>query len=287
MGWREQGVFMSGENTSHQLSITRSGRASRASQGVGQGRKSGPAASGLLGSGSLLSGAFSDPPLSSKRRDDHPSTPPNPGRQCSPRALPPGPRAGTSCTAGQQGQASLENKWPETPSPCGQGQNPSKSPSGRILVSRDAWAVGGWGSQTDFSQMREIWLKFQQRLMSATAEGWIPQGHPLPVWPCWRLDGFWKFLMVLAISGSLPGLGKPAETLTLQQAQNFQQSKSSSPRSRMRKMSSGMSQRKLPGGHSASDRHVTPRHQPRVCREGAGREGKGWATALCVMEQPS
>lgn len=57
----------------------------------------------------------------------------------------------------------------------------------------------------------------------------------------------------LAISGSLPGLGQPAETLTLQQAQNFQQSRSSSPRSRMRKMSSGMSQRKLPGGHSASD----------------------------------
>lgn len=44
MGWREKGVFMSEENTARQLSITRSGRASsgipsRASQGVGQGRK--------------------------------------------------------------------------------------------------------------------------------------------------------------------------------------------------------------------------------------------------------
>lgn len=133
--------------------------------------------------------------------------------------------------------------------------------------------MGGWGSQADFSQMGEIQLKFHQWLLSTTAEGWIPQGHPLPVWPCWGLGGFWKSVSFLAIAASLPGLGKPAETLTLQQAQNFQQSKSSSPRSRMRKMSSGMSQRKFPGGHSASDRHVTPRHQPRMgC---AGREQGG------------
>lgn len=90
--------------------------------------------------------------------------------------------------------------------------------------------------------------------------------------------------MFLAISGSLPGLGKPAETLTLQQAQNFQQSRSSSPRSRMRKMSSGMSQRKVPGGHSANDRKVTPRHQPPcgMSREGAGTEGKGWSSPVTL-----
>lgn len=41
---------------------------------------------------------------------------------------------------------------------------------GRIHVSRDVWAVGAWSSQADFSQMREIWLKFHQWLMSATAE---------------------------------------------------------------------------------------------------------------------
>jgi len=58
----------------------------------------------------------------------------------------------------------------------------------------------------------------------------------------------------------------------------------------MRKMSSGMSQRKLPGGHSASDSSVTPRHQPPArgvqggSRE-AGTEGKGWTTALGAMEQ--
>lgn len=82
-----------------------------------------------------------------------------------------------------------------------------------------------------------------------------------------------EICLIFGYSCFSPGLGKPAETLTLQQAQNFQQSKSSSPRSRMRKMRSGMSQRKFPGGHSASDRHVTPRHQPRVgC---AGREQGG------------
>lgn len=87
----------------------------------------------------------------------------------------------------------------------------------------------------------------------------------------------------LAISGSLPGLGQPAETLTLQQAQNFQQSRSSSPRSRMRKMSSGMSQRKLPGGHSASDSNSQASAPMWGVQEGsreAGTEGKGWTTAL-------
>lgn len=187
MGLREQGVFMSGENTSHQLSITRSGRASRASQGVGQGRKSEPAAPGLLGSGSLL-GAFSLIHLSAQRGGmlipAHPQTQEGSAPH---RALPPGPRAGTSCTAGKQGQASLENKRPETQSLCDQGQNPSKSPSGRIHISRDAWAVGEWGSQAYFSQMGEIWLKFHQWLMSTT-EGWIAQRHPLPIWPCWILE---------------------------------------------------------------------------------------------------
>lgn len=93
--------------------------------------------------------------------------------------------------------------------------------------------------------------------------------------------------MFLAIPDSLPRLGQPAETLTLQQAQNFQQSKSSSPRSRMRKMSSGMSQRKLPGGHSASDSNVTPGHQSRcgVCREGAGRQGQRGTTGPQLSER--
>lgn len=137
--------------------------------GCGAGKKSGPAAPGLLVSGSLL-GAFSlRDPSSSERRDAYPSTPPNPGRQCTPQTLPPGPRAGTSCAAGEQGQASLENKRPETQSLCGQGQNPSVSLSRRIHISRDAWAAGGWGSQADFSQMGEIWLKFHQWLMLATA----------------------------------------------------------------------------------------------------------------------
>lgn len=164
--------------TCHQLSITRAGRASRASQGVGQGRKSGPAAPGLLGSGSLL-GAFSLIYFSAQRGGvPIPAHPQNQEGSAPHRPFPPGPGAGTSCTAGQQGQASLENKRPETQSLCGQGQNPSKSPSGRIHISRDVWAVGGWGSQADFSQMREIWLKFHHPLMSTTAEGWIPQGHP-------------------------------------------------------------------------------------------------------------
>lgn len=74
---------------------------------------------------------------------------PQPRRAVQPRALPPGARAGTSCAAGKQGQASLENKQPETQSLCGQGQNPSKS--GRIHINRDVWAVGGGGSQADVS----------------------------------------------------------------------------------------------------------------------------------------
>lgn len=36
----------------------------------------------------------------------------------------------------------------------------------------------------------------------------------------------------------------------MQQAQNFQHSSSSNPRSRISRMSRGMSQRKVPGGHS-------------------------------------
>lgn len=80
-------------------------------------------APGLLGSGSLL-GAFSLIHLSSSEgRDAHPSTPQTQGGSAPPSPSP-GPRAGTSCTAGKQGQASLENKWPETQSLCGQGQNP-------------------------------------------------------------------------------------------------------------------------------------------------------------------
>lgn len=94
-----------------------------------------------------------------------------------------------------------------------------------------------------------------------------------------NLSCFWP------LSGPLPGLGQSAKALTLQQAQNFQQSSSSSPRSRMRKMSSGMSQRKFPGGHSASDSNVTPGHQPPAWgvpggSGEAGTEGKGWTTAL-------
>lgn len=143
----------------------------------GTGKKSGPAAPGLLGSGSLL-GAFSQNHLSSSSQHT-----PNPGRPSTPEPSPQGPRAGTSCAAGEQGQASLENKWPETPSLCGQGQNPSKFPSGRTHTSRGAWAVDEWGSQADFSQIGEIWLKFNHWLMFAAAEGWIPQGHTLPIWP--------------------------------------------------------------------------------------------------------
>lgn len=70
------------------------------------------------------------------------------------------------------------------------------------------------------------------------------------------------------------------EALTLQQAQNFQQSSSSSPRSRMRKTSSGMSQRKFPGGHSVSDSNVTPG----VCREGLGRQGQRGKAGLQLSE---
>lgn len=94
-----------------------------------------------------------------------------------------------------------------------------------------------------------------------------------------NLPCFWP------LSGPLPRLGQLAEALTLQQAQNFQQSSSSSPRSRMRKMSSGMSQRKLPGGHSASDSNVTRGDQPSAwgVQGGSGEAGterKSWTTAL-------
>lgn len=96
---------------------------------------------------------------------------------------------------------------------------------------------------------------------------------------CGNLSRFWP------LSGLLPRLQQLVEALTLQQVQNFQQSSSSSPRSRMRKMSSGMSQTKLPGGHSASDSNVTPGHQPPAWgvqggSGDAGTERKGWTTAL-------
>lgn len=43
----------------------------------------------------------------------------------------------------------------------------------------------------------------------------------------------------------------------------------------MRKMSRGMSQRKLPGGHSASDSNVTPGHQPPAWGvQGGSRQGQ-------------
>lgn len=91
-----------------------------------------------------------------------------------------------------------------------------------------------------------------------------------------NLSWFWP------LCGPLPELGQPAEALTLQQAQNFQQSSSSSPRSRMRKMSSGMSQRKLPGGHSARDSNVTPGCGE--CREGVGRQGQKDRAGLQLFE---
>lgn len=76
------------------------------------------------------------------------------------------------------------------------------------------------------------------------------------------------------------GLGNLS--LTLQQAQNLQHSSSSSPRRRIRKMSSGMSQRKLPGGHSARDSSTGC-----DCRAAArGGNGESTATALREMEQP-
>lgn len=88
-----------------------------------------------------------------------------------------------------------------------------------------------------------------------------------------NLSRLWPF------SGPRPELGRPAEAPTLQQAQNFQQSSSSSPRSRMRKMSRGMSQRKVPGGHSARDSKVTPGcGECGECGE-AGTQGRG-RTAL-------
>lgn len=62
-----------------------------------------------------------------------------PGKAGVPRSLShPVRRAGTSCAAGKQGQASLENKRPETSSLCGQ--------AGTIHVSRGGWAADGGGS---------------------------------------------------------------------------------------------------------------------------------------------
>lgn len=171
MRWRGQGVSISGESTSQQLDITRhtgEGTASSripstAHQGVGAERSSGAAAQGLLGSGSLL-GTFPLIYLSSserRRRDAyHSMIPPTregsePHRSLSPLVQ----RAGTSCTAGKQGQASLENKWPKTQSLCSQGQ---KSPCLQLGGFKSAGMGGQWidgALEAGFSQISLQWGK--------------------------------------------------------------------------------------------------------------------------------
>jgi len=119
------------------------------------------------------------------RRAAYPSmpSPTREGREPPSRSLsPPVQRIGTSCTAGKQGQASLENKWPKTQSLCSQGQK--KNP--HVSSWEDSHQRGGEGS--GWTGLRKLILAshpfggggIPQQLMMVTAEVVDTHWDPAP-----------------------------------------------------------------------------------------------------------